>query len=171
MDIKIDTPNEHFKFRVVGIVEHNNKYLVVKIADNNFYCLPGGHAEIGEDTETAILREMQEELGYTIKIKRLAGIAQNLFKGKNDKNFHEFSYYYIVEPENKENVNPNDYEIIENDKGEFKKLVFKWLTLEEFRSVDFRPNFAKELLTQNKLLHVINKYDKEVVIDELTFNK
>ena len=39
MDIKIDTPQEHFKFRVVGIVEHNNKYLVVKIADNNFYCL------------------------------------------------------------------------------------------------------------------------------------
>ena len=105
---------------------------------------------------------MQEELGYPIKIKRLAGIAKNLFKGKDDKNFHEFSYYYIVEAENKENVNPNDYEIIENDKGELKKLVFKWLTLEEFRSVDFRPVFAKQMLTQNKLLHVINKYEKDV---------
>ncbi len=171
MDIRIDTPNEHFKFRVVGIVEHDNKYLVVKIANNSFYCLPGGHAEIGEDTETAIKREMQEELGYPIKIKRLAGIAQNLFKSEKGDNFHEFSYYYIVEAQHQEDVNPNNYEIIENDKGELKKLVFKWLTIEEFRSVDFRPTFAKELLTQNKLLHIINKYDKETTIEELTFSK
>lgn len=169
MDIKLDSEKEHFKFRVVGILEHNNKYLVVKIADNNFYCLPGGHAEIGEDTETAILREMQEELGYSIKIKRLAGIAQNMFKGKGNKNFHEFSYYYIVEAVNKQDVNDKDYELVENDKGELKTLAFKWLTLGEFRTVDFRPHFAKQMLSENnKILHVISKDDESPKIEEWT---
>ena len=50
MDIKIDTLTDRFKFRVCGILKHNNKYLGVKIQNNTFYCLPGGHAEIGEDT-------------------------------------------------------------------------------------------------------------------------
>ena len=74
MDIRIDTKNERFKFRVCGILTANGKFLAVKIANNSFYCFPGGHAEIGEDTTDAVKREMQEELGYPIKIKRLAYI-------------------------------------------------------------------------------------------------
>ena len=40
--------------------------------------------EIGEDTITAVKREMAEELGFKIKVKSLTAIAQNLFK-KNRK--------------------------------------------------------------------------------------
>ena len=69
MDIKINTETEKFKFRVCGILKHNNKYLGVKIQNNTFYCLPGGHAEIGEDTDVAALREMKEELGFELSTK------------------------------------------------------------------------------------------------------
>lgn len=163
MDIKIDSANEHFKFRVAGIVEHNGKYLAVKMDNNNFYCLPGGHAEIGEDTVTATKREMSEELGYEVKVKRLAGIAQNFYdrltKDGATKKFHEFSYYYIVEPANADQINENNYTRQENDKGVIKTLQFVWLTKEEFKKVPFRPQFAANLLSSNRPLHIINRGD------------
>ena len=168
MDIKIRTDKENFKYRVCGILTHNGKYLGVKIADNKFYCLPGGHIEIGEDTEIAALREMGEELGYPVKVKRLAGIAENFFKGKNDLMFHELGFYYEVEAENPDDVNAEDYERVEIDKGEPKKLVFKWFTKEKIAQSDFRPPFIKDMINSNGMLHVICKSDKVEKEDEYT---
>lgn len=165
MDIKIKTEKEGFKFRVCGILEHKNKYLAVKIMQNEFYCLPGGHAEIGEDTNEAVLREMREELGFEVEIKRLAGIAQNLFKTKKGELLHELGYYYIVKAKDESQVKEENYEIIENDKGELKKLRFSWLTKEELETSDFRPTFVKDMLASNGMLHVINKFDDERYID------
>ena len=156
MDIKINTETEKFKFRVCGILRHNNKYLGVKIQDNTFYCLPGGHAEIGEDTEVAALREMKEELGFEVRLIRLASIAQNLFETNNGGTFHEMSYYYIVEAVDESLINTNDYEIVENDKGELKTLRFKWFTKEEIAKTDFRPNFVKDMLNDDEMIHVIS---------------
>ena len=168
MDIKIRTESENFKYRVCGILKHGDKYLGVKIADNTFFCLPGGHIEIGEDTEIAALREMEEELGYPVKVNRLAGIAENFFKGKHDLMFHELGFYYEVEAQNPEDVNSEDYERIEIDKGEPKKLVFKWFTKEEIENTDFRPPFIKNMIKSKGMLHVICKSDKVEKEDEYT---
>ena len=168
MDIRIDSNGEHFKFRVCGILAHENKFLFVKIANNPFYCLPGGHAEIGEDTETAAKREMAEELGFPIKIKKLTSIAQNLFKNAKNEIVHELSFYYIVEAENPADLNPNDYELQECDKGVMKTLQFKWLTKEQIQQIDCRPNFASKILCPDKVLHIINKYNEVVTANEFT---
>lgn len=164
MDIRIDEKDERFKFRVCGILEHNGKYLAVKIEKNEFYCFPGGHAEIGETSEVAVLREMQEELGFPVKVKRLLSIAENIFKLKGSL-MHEMSFYYLVEAQNTEDVNENDYVITECDKGVMKELAFKWLTKEEMEREDFRPNFASKLLGES-MLYVTNKFDKDVEITE-----
>ena len=168
MDIRIDANGEHFKFRVCGILHHKGKYLLCKIQQNPFYCFPGGHAEIGEDTETAIKREMAEELGFPIKIKKLTSIAQNLFKNLKGELVHELSFYYVVEAENENDLNPNDYEVEECDKGVMKTLRFRWFTAEEMKEIDCRPNFATKILDQNKVRHIINKNDEEVVDDVFT---
>ncbi len=168
MDIKINTELDKFKYRVCGILKHNNKYLGVKIADNEFYCLPGGHVEIGEDSEVAAKREMKEELGFEIKLIKLACIGQNLFPAKNNGVFHEIGFYYVVEAEDKTKVNPNDYEIVENDKGELKTLKFKWFTKEEIEKADFRPNFVKDMLNDNELIHVISHKNVVTKIERYT---
>jgi len=159
MDIRIDTKNERFKFRVCGILTANGKFLAVKIANNSFYCFPGGHAEIGEDTTDAVKREMQEELGFPIVIKNLACIAQNLFTAPNGALMHEFSYNCVVEAKNPQDINPNDYELVECDKGEYKRLRFKWLTKEEMEKEDFRPHFASNIVKTKTVFHIINKND------------
>ena len=165
MDIKIKTEKENFKYRVCGLLSHGGKYLGVKIADNKFFCLPGGHIEIGEDTEIAALREMEEELGFPVKVKRLAGIAENFFDAKNGGVFHELGFYYLVEAENNSNVKIEDYELIENDKGILRKLVFKWFTKEEIETIDFRPMFVKDLIKGDGLKHIVSRNESVVKID------
>lgn len=156
MDIKIQSDEGKFKFRVCGILEHNGKYLAVKINENKFYCLPGGHVELGEDTETAVKREMKEELGYDIKIKKLASINQNFFVDADGKKFHEIGYYYIVNAVDEKNVNPNDYTCEELDKGKWQHLAFKWFTKEELKNIDFRPKY------------IVNCFDKTSPSLEIT---
>ena len=157
MDVKIDSSEGKFKFRVCGILKVNDRYLTVKIQDNDFYCLPGGHVELGEDTDSAVLREMNEELGYPVKIQKLVAIIQNFFKTKESKPFHELGYYYIVEPVNVEDVNLKDYIVIEQDKGKEVRLEFKWFDLEELKNARFLPEVLKEHLTNDNLVNVITK--------------
>lgn len=157
VDVKIDCAEGKFKFRVCGIVRVNNKYLTVKIQNNDFFCLPGGHVELGEDTDTAVLREMKEELGYEVKIVRLVSIIQNFFKAKDGRQFHELGYYYIVEPVNINEVNLEDYVRMENDKGEMKRLEFKWFTLDELNNTRFLPEILKSKLEGSSLENIITK--------------
>lgn len=149
MDIKIDSLEGKFKFRVCGVLEHNGKYLAVKINGNDFFCLPGGHVELGEDTDQAVLREMEEELGYKVEIKNLIAINQNFFYTEEGKTFHEIGFYYVVNAVDERNVNFNDFEREELDKGKIQHLVFKWFTKKQLKEIDFRPKFVADCFDLN----------------------
>ena len=41
--------------------------LLEKRSDNGMWCVPGGSIELGESLEQALIREVKEEAGYTIK--------------------------------------------------------------------------------------------------------
>ena len=157
MDVRIDCNEGKFKFRVCGILKVKDKYLTVKIGENNFYCLPGGHVELGEDTDHAVLREMEEELGYEVKINKLIAIIQNFFKTKENTVFHELGYYYIVEPVDISKVNLKDHVVMENDKGNIVRLEFKWYTLDELQNVRFLPEILKTQLNNETLKNIITK--------------
>lgn len=155
IDIRIDNEEGHFKFRVAGVLKYKDKYLFVKMNQNNFYCLPGGHVELGEDTDKAVLREMQEELGFSVKISRFLGEAQNFYIRKDETVWHELGYYYEVVAENEADINKDDHVRLENDKGFIQHLEFKWLTIEELEQVDFRPSFVLEMLKNENSKHII----------------
>ena len=143
MDVAIKSEKGGFKYRVAGIIVKDNKLLMVNICNNGFYCLPGGHIHLGEDSFNSIKREMNEEVGITCKSIKLISLIENFFKSKN-KQMHEVCYFYLIEPN--EELDTKDYEIIENDEGELKPLKFKWCPLNELDKVDFRPNKMIEKL-------------------------
>ena len=137
--------------RVKGLVV-NSKNEVLIAFNNNTYQFPGGHVELDEDTDMAVKREMQEELGYPIKVKKLIAINQNFFKTEEGKPFHEIGFYYIVEAEDETNVNPNDYTREELDKGKIQHLEFKWSTLDELKRADFMPHFVPTAIENKNVL-------------------
>ena len=145
MDVKINTDNQKFKFRVNCVILDKERVLAVKIGQNDFYCCPGGHVHLGEDTYTAVMRETMEEVGVEAKKQTLIAVMENFFGGEN-KHFHELSFYYLMEdaifPEEK----LHDYSYLENDEGKLVNLDFKWINLDDLDKFDFRPSNLKEIL-------------------------
>ncbi len=159
--IKIKSDNYNFKFRVSGLVINNNKLLLVDMDDSGFLCLPGGYVELGETTEQAICREMQEELGYKLEIIKYLGVVENFFVNKNNRKMHEICFYYLLKPFKEEDAKYNDYILIENDKGHNIKLNFKWINIIELDNYDIRPEFLKKIVKNNK----------PIIIDHIIFNE
>ncbi len=159
IDVRIDAPDGHFKFRVSGVLKVGERYLFIKMNDNKFFCMPGGHVELGESSEAATLREMEEELGFKVKITKSLGQIENFFYGRKDGAvWHELGYYYEVEPENINDVCLKDFSRIENDKGFMQRLYFKWMTIDEAEKEEFKPESLIRLLKSDQPVHLICDY-------------
>lgn len=149
-DIELINNENKFKYRVNGIIIHNKKLLALKMKNNISYCLPGGHVEFGENSKKAILREMSEEIQTKVSIEKLFSVVENFYTDKNNLKTHEISFYYLVSPENFDNIKLNNYSVKELDKGGEKQHNFEWLDISSLKNIDFRPSFIKnKLLTEN----------------------
>lgn len=74
---------EQVELTVLCLIHNEDSYLLqdrVK-KDWNEYTLPGGHIEPGESIVDAVVREMKEETGLTIKSPRLCGVKQFPIEG------------------------------------------------------------------------------------------
>ena len=69
---------ESVELTVLCLIHKNGKYLLQDRIKNDWkgYTLPGGHIELGESIVDAVIREMQEETGLTIKHPHLCGVKQ-----------------------------------------------------------------------------------------------
>lgn len=147
-DIKIENLSGNFKFRVNGILMHDDEILVVKMNNNPFYCLPGGHVKLGEDSKSAVIREIKEETGYDSHINKLVSVTENFFVRKNGKKIHELGFYYLLNLDNKEIINNKEYEKTEESEENEEKinLHFKWVPINELKDIEFKPQELKEKL-------------------------
>lgn len=60
---------------VSGIIFNDEgKFLLTKRQDNGQWCLPGGAVESGESVAEACIREIFEETGLNVRVKRLVGV-------------------------------------------------------------------------------------------------
>ena len=69
---------ESVELTVLCLIHKNGRYLLQDIIKNDWkgYTLPGGHIEPGESIVDAVIREMQEETGLTIRHPHLCGVKQ-----------------------------------------------------------------------------------------------
>jgi len=103
---------------VDGIILKGSKILLVKRAIKPFsgyWVIPGGHVEYGERVEEALKREMKEELGLTVKIKKLFGVYSD---PKRDPRYHTVSVVYLCQ-KTKGKINLN------REASELKYFSFK----------------------------------------------
>jgi len=97
---------------VDGILVENGKILLVvrkKEPFKGFYALPGGFVEYGEKTEDAIIREMREETGLEVKVKRLIGVYSD---PNRDPRGHTITVVYELEKIGGELIGGDDAESV-----------------------------------------------------------
>ena len=57
-----------------AILDEHGRVLLTRRADNGQWCLPGGRMESGESAAEACEREVFEETGLQVRVKRLVGV-------------------------------------------------------------------------------------------------
>lgn len=135
-----------FNFRVALIATNGDKILLQKAGKDDFWSLIGGRVSLNEDTKSAIIREVQEEIGITLNSNelKLIKVIENFFKYK-DTRFHEILYIYKVD-NNKELNKQDEFKTLDKE-----DVISKWINIKELDSMDVRPAIVKSCYTDNTL--------------------
>lgn len=104
------------------------KRVATKKQNPNKWALCAGHVQAGETPEVAMIREIEEEIGLTVKKEELesSSIEKIIQESPNGTINKYFSYRYFV----KTNKNINEYTIQEEELSEVK-----YISLEELEEI------------------------------------
>ena len=80
---------------VRAVLIHNNQVLLVRKKGGDYSFLPGGHIDFGESATDALRRELKEETGIEITIKRFSGVVEHAWE-KRCKCFMEINLIFEV---------------------------------------------------------------------------
>ena len=156
-DINYYNENKKIKlnFRVSAIIKHKDNYLFQKNDDSSFWSLVGGRVSIGEDTLTALQREIFEETGVKFSISdfKLLRVIENFFTLDNIK-YHEILFIYVINA-NKELINKNDFKTLDKD-----TQMNHWFNINDLEYVTVEPVILKDLLDRELFEHLILKDDE-----------
>lgn len=151
MDLSILLDGKRLNIRTSVIIQRGDEWLMHYGIHDSFITTVGGRIKVFEDSKTALIRELKEELNLTVKAESLEfkTIVEGFFDYK-DTPFHEllFVYYMQVNDELGEGEifhQPND------------KFVFKFYTKEELKREKVMPPILKAIiLSESVPMHYIS---------------
>ncbi len=165
MPLSFKTGEGRFTYRVAGIALRDDYVLLGTEAHIDFWYLPGGRPEFGETLQGALEREMYEELGAEVEVRRLALVIENFFNHASEKHHGIGLYFLMTLPEvltNREEV----YKGLEHDADAIRdsgeegalELSFRWFHLSQIETLDVRPKCLQKALVNlsEEVQHLIN---------------
>ncbi|MEK7060014.1 MAG: NUDIX domain-containing protein [Patescibacteria group bacterium] len=120
------------------VIDENNKIALLHVSKENYYKLPGGGIEEGEDKMSALKRECQEEIGCDIEVVNEIGFIVEYRKIFSLK---QISYCYLAKVKGKKRT-PN---FTDDEKGGGFEQV--WLSYNE----------ALKVLVESKTISIEGK--------------
>ena len=143
-----------FDFRVAGIVLHREHVLLLRVEPHDFWFLPGGHVEIGELADRALLREMREETGLQVEINRLVWVLENFFTHEGRRH-HELGFLYLVTPRDAAELDLSREFYGQEENG--TQLIFRWHRLDALADLHLHPSFLRTGLNAlpDSITHVV----------------
>lgn len=125
-DLKMDIDGIRLNVRVGAILRHGNKVVIEisKLGKNSV--IPGGRIKIGEKSSLALIREIEEEMGFKLKEESLTLIKtlENFFNFEG-QNVHEIYFLYEYSLSKKEIEKINKLEINKDNSTTYFKFVNK----------------------------------------------
>ena len=144
-----------------AIIIKDSKIALVYSQKENYYKFPGGGIHEGEDKITALIREVQEEVGLIVKPNTISEFGSVMRRQKSNVSsntiFEQENFYYFCECEDSlVEQNLDDYEL----EAEF---VLKYVDIDEA----IRTNAMYK--SQDYFNEIMIKREKKVL--ELIFSK
>ncbi len=135
------------RLRVNGLVVRNRSLLLVKInsptAPQPFWMPPGGGVEFGEHLEEALKREMKEETGMEVQVRRLRYVSEYM-----KLPWHAVEFYFDCEPASSKFALGNDPELKKNEQL-LEDLQF--IPFDKLNEYTIAPSYLKERFVRDYL--------------------
>ena len=151
MDINFKEEGYTFNFRVAALIRNGNKILVEQNKQVDYYGLPGSRCKLGEDSISAIIREMLEETGEEMEYVRSVGILENFFISRYTHSpYHEILMIHELKFKNKDTYKKDNIINLE----EKKDGKFYWKEIDELNKC--KPEIVFKHLNDTEFFHMIN---------------
>jgi 8-oxo-dGTP pyrophosphatase MutT (NUDIX family) len=159
--ISFDIGDTTFMYRAAAVCLRDDRVLICRPRDLDFWYLPGGRVHIGESSFEALERELIEEVDSPPKPASLMWVAESFFV--HDRHpFHEIGLYFRVELPDEAEALSWDHVVTRTETGDGNELEWQWLPFSDLESVDLRPPFLKQRLRSlpDTIEHVIDRRDE-----------
>jgi len=125
-----------YRVAIRALIIQDNKVLLVKEVEDNWWALPGGGVDHGETVESTLVREVEEELGVPAQevtsdfqiVHYTIGNVVNAIPRMN-------VFFKVLVPEH-----------LIKTTGHVSE--WRWFTKDEFSKVDLHPSFNKKVLSK-----------------------
>lgn len=143
-DISFMAEKYYFNYRVAAYIEYKNKILLHRPYETSYWNLVGGRVKYGEDTKTAIIRELKEEINFDVEDRKFKTLLfQENFFGNEKVDCHELLVVYHIK------VNSKD-EITQQDEFTLGEIVFKWFDKEDVKNYEIKPVVIYDMVKWKK---------------------
>ena len=126
MLLPMPPPSCHYRVSVKALVVKNNAILLLQEEDGRWE-LPGGGLEFGETIEECLKREVQEEIGVTVKAMDPKPLYVWTVKKDEEGDYRLFLAYTVV-------LNSLDF------KKSKEAIDFQFLSKKEMEGMKLHPN-------------------------------
>lgn len=142
MVITIKEEGARFGSRVGAIIFNEDKTKVLlENQDKGRYMFPGGRIDVHEDSENAIVRELQEELNLETNLK-LKYIVE-IFLDSSKTKYHEIGFYYLATI--KEEEISNNFKSLDGDG------IFEWISISDLENYKILAKPIKNKIVNNEI--------------------
>lgn len=158
MDCTFSFNNATFNYRVGALIVNDNKVLITKNLNSDYYFFPGGRVKLKENSLDAVKRELFEELNVEINFIKPLLFNENFFELEK-KSYHEIAVFYSVKLFDTDKILAKGEEFILKDIDNTEYL-YKWVSLDNVQNYNIKPKVIKDkiknLLLKNSVDFVIN---------------
>ena len=146
---------------VRGIIIKDEKIAMMHSLKYDYYKLPGGGIEDGEQLEDTLIREVKEESGLVVKKDTIRefGYVRQIEKGKIEDIFIQENFYFLCDVETM--IQPQELD----DYEEEELFTLEYVTPEQAIEVNehgdhgdksMQQTFAGMILRENKVLEIVS---------------